>query len=366
MVKILIINTVKFKMNGISSVIKNYYQYMDKENCHFDFLTGEIPNDDYQTFFQNNGLMCYVFKRKNIVEYMRNIMKLCRREKYDIVHVHGNSATMFIELFASMLGGVKIRIAHSHTTFSLHPNIHNLLWPFFIKSCNVRLACGEKAGLWLFRKHPFIVLQNGICTKKYEYSKAIRDEYRNKLCISDTDILLGHVGNFLESKNHTFLIDVFFELYCKNNNYKLLLISDGPLMENIKKKVKSLELTDNVIFLGKNNEVFNYYQSMDLFLLPSLYEGLPLVIVEAQASGLQCIISDKVSREVDISDNCVFCSIENVNEWVKCIEKYTNISCDRTTISNSNIQTIQKKGYDIEDATKNLKNIYLKLISNYE
>ena len=164
--KVLVINTVRFKLNGISAVIKNYYQAMDKKNLQMDFVAIDEPSDEYRSFFEESHLRCYVFHKKNIVNYFCKILELCRKEKYNIVHIHGNSANMAIELFAVALGGVKVRITHSHNTATMHPFMHNLLWPIFSELCTTRLACGEDAGKWLYRDKKFTVLNNGIQTKR--------------------------------------------------------------------------------------------------------------------------------------------------------------------------------------------------------
>ena len=187
------------------------------------------------------------------------------------------------------------------------------------KLCTVRLACGEDAGKWLYREQKFTVLNNGIETNKYLFSDSVRSITRKELGVKENEILLGHIGNFIEQKNHTFLIDIFSEVHRTNPEFKLLLISDGMLMPTIKDKVHSLELDDAVVFLGKTMNVQNYLSAMDLFLLPSLHEGLPLVLVEAQASGLTCVVSDTVAREADLTETSWYLPISTVEPWSKII-----------------------------------------------
>lgn len=359
MMKVLVINTVRFKLNGISAVIKNYYQAMDKKNLQMDFAAIDDPSDEYRCFFEKNHLRCFVFYKRNIVSYFCKILALCRKEKYDIVHIHGNSANMAIELFAVTLGGVKVRIAHSHNTATMHPFMHNLLWPMFSKLCTTRLACGEDAGKWLYRDKNFTVLNNGIQTKDYAFSEEKRDTVRKELGIQDDEILLGHVGNFIEQKNHSFLIDIFSEVHSENPKFKLLLISDGMLMPIIKDKVHSLGLDDAVIFLGKTLKVSEYLQAMDLFLLPSLHEGLPVVLVEAQAAGLICVVSNTVAKEADLTESSVFLPIDSVALWTTVIEKLGYKKRSREEASRKNIDLIKEKGYDIEQNADKLCQIYV-------
>lgn len=357
--KVLVINTVRFKLNGISAVIKNYYQAMDKKNLQMDFVAIDDPSDEYRCFFEKNHLRCFVFHKKNIASYFCKILNLCRKEKYDIVHIHGNSANMAIELFAVTLGGVKVRIAHSHNTATMHPFMHNLLWPMFSKLCTTRLACGEDAGKWLYRDKNFTVLNNGIQTKDYAFSEEKRNTVRKELGIQDDEILLGHVGNFIEQKNHSFLIDIFSEVHSENPKFKLLLISDGMLMPIIKDKVHSLGLDDVVIFLGKTLKVSEYLQGMDLFLLPSLHEGLPVVLVEAQAAGLICAVSNTVAKEADLTETSVFLPIDTVAPWTTVIEKLGYKKRNREEDSTNNIALIKEKGYDIEQNADQLRQIYV-------
>lgn len=357
--KVLVINTVRFKLNGISAVIKNYYQAMDKKNLQMDFVAIDEPSDEYRCFFEKNHLRCFEFHKKNIVSYFCKIMELCRNEKYDIVHIHGNSANLAIELFAIALGGVKVRIAHSHNTATMHPLMHNLLWPMFSKLCTTRLACGEDAGKWLYRDKSFIVLNNGIQTKDYTFSEEKRNTIRKELSVKDDEVLLGHVGNFIEQKNHSFLIDIFSVVHSDNPKAKLLLISDGMLMPIIKDKVHSLGLDDAVIFLGKTLKVSEYLQGMDLFLLPSLHEGLPVVLVEAQAAGLICVVSDTVAKEADLTKTSIFLPINTVAPWAHVIEKLEYTKRNREEDSKNNIVLIKEKGYDIEQNADKLRQIYM-------
>ncbi|VTT00577.1 exopolysaccharide biosynthesis protein, glycosyl transferase [Streptococcus lutetiensis] len=357
--KVLVINTVRFKLNGISAVIKNYYQAMDKKNLQMDFVAIDDPSDEYRCFFETNHLRCFVFHKKNIDSYFCKILNLCRKEKYDIVHIHGNSANMAIELFAVTLGGVKVRIAHSHNTATMHPFMHNLLWPMFSKLCTTRLACGEDAGKWLYRDKNFTVLNNGIQTKDYAFSEEKRNTVRKELGIQDDEILLGHVGNFIEQKNHSFLIDIFSEVHSENPKFKLLLISDGMLMPIIKDKVYSLGLDDAVIFLGKTLKVSEYLQGMDLFLLPSLHEGLPVVLVEAQAAGLICAVSNTVAKEADLTETSVFLPINSTAPWAEAVKKLGYKKRNREEDSTNNIALIKEKGYDIEQNADKLRQIYV-------
>ena len=186
-----------------------------------------------------------------------------------------------------------------------------------MKYANLQLACSKEAGEWLFGNTQFIVLNNGIDVSKYVFNQNIREEYRKILGFSD-ELVLGHVGRFSNQKNHNFLIDIFYEIIKINKKSKLILIGTGELENEIKEKVESLSLKEKVIFLGARADVNKIMQAMDVFILPSLFEGLPVVGVEAQASGLPCIISDTVSKDVKITDSVLQISLSlPPEEWGK-------------------------------------------------
>ena len=357
MIKILMINTVRYKLNGISSVIMNYYKNMDKDSLEFHFISIGDMCEEYKEFFESNNLKIFEFKRKNPLNYFLNIYKLAKSNQYDIVHVHGNSSTMAVELLACKLAGVKVRIAHSHNTTTAHPFVHKSLYPLFKSSYTHGFACGEEAGKWLFKNDDFIEIKNGINLKQYAFDRDIRNTYRSKINVED-EIVIGHVGNFVEQKNHTFILDLFNELIKENNKYKLLLISDGYLFEDMKQKAKDLGIEDSVIFLGKTTEVYNYLMAMDVFILPSLYEGFPVVLVEAQASGIQCIVSDKVDKKVNFVDLVDFLPIDNTQEWVKYLLDL-DLKENRDLVSKKNIETMIQNGFDIYENAKIMKQLYI-------
>ena len=359
MIKILVINTVRFKLNGISAVIKNYYLAMNKKDLKMEFIAIDEPSSEYNAFFKENNLVCHVINKRNMLNYILQIIKICRKEKYDVVHVHGNSANMAVELLACMIGGVKVRIAHSHNTSTLHPLTHKLLWPLFSQLCTVRLACGEDAGRWLFRDLPFVVLKNGIDVKRYKFDEEIRKKYRKKVGVESDEFLLGHVGNFIEQKNHNFLIEIFSELHKVNSKIKSLLVSDGMLMPIIQEKVRLLKLDNSVVFLGKTMEVEKYFQAMDVFVLRSLLEGLPLVLVEAQSSGLVCVVSDTVSKEADLTGTSVFLSLNSLDSWKNELRELSSTTFDRKSVSAENLKKIRNAGYDIVQNADKLRQIYV-------
>lgn len=362
--KILIVTTVRFRFNGITSVILNYYRNMNKSDMQIDLVTPNEISDEYMAEFKSNqSNVFYIDRKGKPLLYFCKLIKLLKREKYDIVHIHGNSSMMLIDVLPAVFAGVPVRIVHSHNTTCNHIWLHKLLNPLFRICYTHGLACGQDAGKWLYGNRDFIELKNGIDVDRYRFDESIREQYREKLGVGDK-ILLGHVGNFIEQKNHTFLIDVFADLVKTDPNYILLLISDGALMEMIKSKVDKLGLSENVIFLGKTTEVSNYIQAMDIFLLPSLYEGLPVVLIEAQASGIPCIVSDKVAEEANLTGTIKYLDIEHTDSWVNEIKsdaEALSVS-DRHAACEANLELLTQKGYNVTQNAQILKHHYIKFL----
>ena len=222
-------------------------------------------------------------------------------------------------------------------------------------------ACTEHAGRWLFGNKTFekgkvTIINNGIDIEQFLFNEKIRNEKRNEMGIKHTDIVIGHVGRFIPQKNHKLVINIFYELYKKNNNYKLLLIGQGPLQNKIKEKVKRLKIEDSVTFLGQKKDVNKYYQAMDLFLFPSLYEGLGIAVIEAQTSGLPCIVSTEVPLETKVSEKISFISLKKADSiWIETINKI--IEKDRDV----KINRLIREGFSIMVEAKKLENIYITL-----
>ncbi len=362
--KVLIITTVRFRFNGITSVILNYYLNMNKKGMQIDLVTPNKISEEYKNIFSENSSKVFNINRKgNPLKYFIHLTKLLKKEKYDVVHIHGNSSMMLIDVLPAVIARVPIRIVHSHNTTCNHVWLHRLLNPLFNLCYTNGMACGQDAGRWLYGSKSFVELKNGIDTSKYLYSESIREQYRKELGVGEK-VLLGHVGNFIEQKNHEFLIDIFADLLKKNSNYMLLLISDGALMESIKAKVERLKISDSVIFLGKTPDVNKYMQAMDILLLPSLYEGLPVVLIEAQSAGLQCLVSDKVSVESDVTDTLKFIAIDDTEQWVNEIQKSsaTLKNSDRYQICLENDKKISQSGYDVTQNAEFLKKYYIDLV----
>lgn len=356
--KVLMVCTVDLEKNGISAWIKNYSKTLQKENCQVDILAAENVDVTSAKFLEESGCLVHALsnRKKNTLGYMWKLFSLIRKEKYQIVHVHGNSCTMAIDLWAALLAGCKYRIAHSHSTSCEHMRGHKLLRPFFEMACNGRFACGEKAGKWLFEEKEFVIIKNGIDLSTYEFSVAKRDEMRKSLGLVEHSVLYGHVGLFSETKNQLFFVKVFEQIIKKKANAKLVLIGEGELQNQVEAYVKENGLQENVIFTGNVDNVPDYLQAMDYFVLPSLYEGLPFVLVEAQAAGVPCVVSENVSKEVNISGKVVFLPLEE-SQWVTWFERAKE--AERICA----LEELKNSGFDINENAKTLRHYYCEMVN---
>lgn len=353
---------------GVEAVVMNYYRHLDHSKIQFDFICDDdstnIPYDEIEKL---GGKVILIPPYQKVFKYQRELRRVLRDGKYKIVHSHINTLSVF-PLYAAKKVGVPVRIAHSHSTTNKKEWKKNLLKqvlrPFSKKYATNYMCCSELAGRWLFGDKAYdegkvYLLNNAIDLDKFKYDKKIRDKKRKELGIKEDTIVIGHIGRFVAQKNHIFLIDIFNQFHKKEKNSILLLAGQGPLQEEIKNKVRELGLDDSVRFLGQRNDANELYQVFDVFLLPSLYEGLPVVGVEAQASGLLCFFSDDMTKETKVLDSTVFMSSSNTDdEWATSIlDNYINFRRKDTT------SDITKSNFNIKYETNKLKNKYSELLT---
>lgn len=363
--KILQIPTGGLFSDGILSCIVEYVTAMDKSGMDIQVLATNNPEKSVVEKVENSGcrVVSIPYRKKNIVKYFFALYKYISKEKIDVVHVHGSSAIMSVELVAARLAGCKVRIAHSHNTTCENQKADKILRPVFNRNYTTAFACGQDAGRWMFGKQKFTIIPNGRNLKKYEYDTKKRTEYRNKLGIPLDALVIGHVGGFNVQKNHEYMIRIFAELHKKKPDTYLVLVGAGGLISKIKRQALELGLEDNVIFTGAVDNVSDYLSAFDVMLLPSLYEGLPLVVIEWQISGLPCIISDTITKECAITSLVKFESIkESPTVWAKDIEEFKieNRDINREALLNA----MRIAGYDIDEGARKLREIYERLCSN--
>ena len=290
----------KFEVTGISVVIMNYCKALDKNKYDLTIIAGTPIAGQYVTEAEKFGIKIISLpsRHKAPFKHYLTLYKTLKAGQYDIVHDHGNSSMMAIELTIASLAGVKVRIAHSHNSVCPNIKLHRLLNPYFKNTYTKALACGTLAGEWLFGKNQFEVLPNGFNTREFIFNEKAREQFRQELHVENC-FVIGHIGRFNEQKNQPFLLQVFKEIACHRKDAVLLLVGAGPDFESTKQLVIKHPYKDQIILYGETKNASDLYSTMDVFVLPSRYEGLPVVLLEAQISGLPCIVSDSVTKEVD-------------------------------------------------------------------
>lgn len=347
---------------GLETMLMNYYRNINRDEIQFDFLTHRPYKSDYDDEIISLGGRVYYAPRlypQNYPKYfkwMKNFFY--EHPEYQIIHSHIDTMS-YLPLLAAQKNNVPIRIAHSHNTSIDHDMKYPLKQLFrtqITSVANEYCACGKEAGEFLFGKKKFKIIPNAIEIDKFVYDEEIRKKMRRQLGV-ENNFVIGHVGRLSYQKNHDFLIDIFEEVYRLYTNARLLLIGTGEKEKELRRKVQEKKLDKVVIFLGKREDVNKLYQAMDVFVMPSFFEGIPVTGVEAQFSGLTCIFSTRVPHEVDFSGNCDFLSLkDNTKKWAK---RVTEELFKRDRLSKS--RRVEGSNYNIQNAHKILEEYYKSL-----
>ena len=357
MKKILVINTVGFQFEGTSSVIFNYIENMNRQGLEFTFPVYEDTPRELKERLGALGTTVTVPDRKGDIRGYLACLYRVLGEGFDVLHVNGNSGTMLIETVLAKLRGVKKVIVHTHSTVTSYPIANAVMKYPMMLLAGERLACSKMAGEWLYGKHPFTVLNNAIDLEQYRFDPRKREQYRLEFGVKDEELLIGHIGHFTPEKNHFFLLDIFKAYLSLNPKAKLLLIGDGPDRPQVTETARELGIGDKVIFTGRRGDAAAIYSAMDLFLLPSRWEGLSLVTVEAQVNGLSALVSDKVPLEAKCTDRVFFESLTDPSQqWAQNLEKILEQNPGRSSDTDENVG---KKGFDISQEAEKLRKIYL-------
>lgn len=349
---------------GVGNVILNYFDHMPLKDYEVHILSNDISSELYTNYYKERGFKIIQIPKigRHPFRSLRTIKNIMKENDYDIVHCHMTLTSIF-PLWSAKQAGVNVRISHSHMVTNPKNSMKDRLLTFinhiFIKYLATDcMACGLDAGKSLFgEKNSFTVLNNAIKLDNFCYNEEIRNSERQKLNIN-SELVIGNVGRFAPQKNHSFIIDIFYELLKKQPEAKLLLIGEGELYDNIKEKARLLEISEKVIYTGAINDVSRKLLAMDIFLLPSISEGLPVVALEAQAAGLPCVISENVTKEVKVLDEVSYLSLDISPEmWANEILKYKN------TVRNIDATVkLEEAGYNISSEAMNLDTLYKKKI----
>jgi len=348
---------------GAETMLMNLYRNIDRSKIQFDFLTHRLEEGAYDQEIRSLGGKVYhmpPIRPQRYLKYFRELDQFfLDHPEYRIVHSHINENSSFV-LRAAKKAGIPVRIAHSH--ISNLPLDYKLPFRyygrFFLKENTTHYyACSTEAGKWLFSKHmaenKVAILKNGVRYDLFKFDNDVRNSLRKEMGLEDS-FVVGHVGRFEKQKNHGFLLEVFREILHSKPNAVLLLIGDGYLGQEIRRKIGKLGLTSSVRLLGVRSDVARLLQAMDVFVFPSIFEGLPVALIEAQAAGLSCIVSDAVSRESDIGAGLIrFVSLkESPKEWAEKV-----LSADINHVDSR--EALVRSGFDIVEISRALQSFYL-------
>ncbi len=350
---------------GTETLWLNYFKHMDKNKFEVDFLVeNESKIINREVIEALGGKLIIIPSYKNPLYYMKIMQRIFKKKEYDIVHSNMNTLSLFT-LKAAKKAGIKIRISHSHSTSNKKEWKRNILKSilkiFSRKYPTNCFACSELAGKYLFGKNYYesgkvTIINNAIDLNKFSFSSNYRYEIRNEFGIDKNTVLIGNIGRMLPQKNHIFLLKIIKEYIKLNSNVKLMILGDGPLKEKIVKKVVKLGLKNHVILVGTRVDAYKFYSAFDLFCLPSLYEGLPVVGIESQANGCPTLFSASITDEVGLNSNVQFESIDNKTDvWAADINDL---------IKKSRVENIKMEKYDIIEQTKRLERIYIQVMSD--
>lgn len=348
---------------GLENMLMNYYRNIDRTKIQFDFLTHRPDKGAYDEEIESLGGKVYHAPRLYPQNYPRYFgwMKAFfdKHPEYKIVHSHID-AMSFFPLLAAKKAGVSFRIAHSHSSKldkDVKLPIKYVALKLIPNVSNIHFACGEMAGNFMFKKHDFTVIKNAIDISKFAFDDLERMDKRKKLGISDKYVI-GHVGRYCYIKNQLFLLDIFERIKKIKPEAYLLLIGKGEDEPKIRKKISELGLDNSVLMLIDRSDVAQLYQAMDVFVMPSLFEGLPVVGVEAQANGLPCIFSNNVSNEILMTDNADSVELsDKIDVWVEKIINAKRNDCESVQ------KQLRTKGYDVSIESLKLKEIYESILS---
>ena len=364
--------TAPLGVGGVTNMMINIQSHLDRSKVNFDYLVFHDRKEALEDKVASMGSRKLIASVDHIsVRPLRRLLrineirKVCKENKIQILHYNADSAADVTNILGAKLGGVKYVTIHSHnagfgTAGKGVRMVSKLLQPFIPALCNNYWACSDLAARFLFPKSiieagNYAVLPNGIELEKYDYTEAVRKEMSTQLGLEDR-FVVGHAGRVSDQKNHTFLLDIFTEIARKNDKAVLLLFGVGELVEPMKEKAKRLGIQERVIFYGASSEMEKMYQAMDVFLMPSLHEGLPVTGVEAQASGLPCVFADTITKEVDITGHSEFLSLDEApGVWADKVLAY--VESERK----SNKKELLEAGYDIQQTADIVSKLYLEV-----
>ncbi len=346
---------------GIENLIMNIYRNIDKTKVQFDFLYHTNQECYFDKEIEALGGNIYKFpmsEEVDFIKYCKFLKKFFSENDYKIVHSHYSMLGVFYNYYAKKYGS-KILIGHAHTNSVIGSGLNKIadmiLTPLYKYNLDYRFACSQQAGEYMFNKKPFEIYANGIDIKKFSYSEENRKKIREKFNLKENDFVIGSVGQFREEKNQIWLIRLVAQLLNHNPNIYLILVGDGIQRKNIEDEINKYEVQKNVILAGFQAKPEEYYNAMDLFVLPSVFEGMPVCVIEAQANGLEAIVSTGVTKAVNLTNNIEFFPLSDMDSW----EKFILARLKSNKSRQNTIQEIIKAGYGSETIAKKIQKFYI-------
>ena len=340
---------------GIETMLMKYYRQMDREKIQFDFLVHRDFKADFDDEIEALGGRIYRVPPMNPLKmsYWKALDDFFRSHPYEIVHCHLNYKSGVV-LAAAKRAGIPVRVAHAHTAgmsagFSKLARI--CMKPLIPRTATHNLACGRSAGDAIFGGRPYSLIANALDAAALRFDPAVREQVRWELQLGDRYTLI-HVGRFGDEKNHAFLLDAFAEVLKRDPDAALVLVGDGELLPEMERRAASLP-DGAVRFLGVRKDVARLLQAGDVFAFPSIFEGLPVTMIEAQAAGLPCVMSDRVTDECVVTDLVTSLPIDDPKRWAE------EILAKKHTPRTDRLAEIQRSGYDITSAAEKLTRFYL-------
>lgn len=343
---------------GVEAVVMNFYRNIDKTQVQFDFITCSSVPERYDDEIAGMGGQIHRLpsRSRHPFSYMKALKNVITQNNYQIIHIHQNSASMAMDAMVAKMCGVSTIIGHSHNTRCNVLWQHYLLKPIVNHVVTNRMACSEAAGEWIFGKRDDItVVNNAIDANKFHFDDELRKSTRQAIGV-EGKYVVGYVGRLYDGQKNLYrLLDIFSVVARKRQGAVLVMVGDGPDKVELEEKIRHLGLDDKVVLLGKRNDVNHLMMAMDVFLFPSLYEGLGIVAIEAQATGLRCVISDRVPAP-NLIDNVQVLSLEQSDDaWAEALLKGSSNSRENAT------QKIIDGHYDIAHEAKWLQEFYLSI-----
>lgn len=360
---------------GVASIVINIYKKIYKKQIKIDFLVCKKTNVSYEKLVLNNGsnifycgnplsLKTFFSSIKNIKMFFKN-----NSSEYDIVHLHSPTLALFTLKYAKKYG-IKNRIVHSHSTMMSLNRIKTLISNYLIskipKYANYFWSCSTEAANFLYgenfcKNNHIELIKNAVDEKKFGYNEEIVRKYKKQYKIDDNKIVISHISNFSPIKNHSFIVEVIRELINENKNFYFFFIGDGPTKVKVEKQLKKFGIYENCIFTGRIKNVEDYLMISDVVILPSIREGLPVSIVEAQAAGLPCIVSESITKEVD-TGSVLFLPLQ-VEKWVKSLKETKKLTLEERF---TNKRKFNNSSFNLDKESKKIEKIYLRMAGKYE